>query len=420
MKSDGIQLVERELLITDVVRWIISQKKLLSIFFVVALVCSGILIYLKPLQYSTTTRILVARSRTRETGVSDQTVVEVDSFASALASDQVLEPLVGEFELDQPPYSFSLVDMRNAIKIDPLRNEQSIRVRVKLPDLSDDTPQLVAAIANAFAGQAEQIAQKTLEEDIARTRAYFDHEFERSNQRLETTRDSYQEVFLTAPVQQKQMLIENLMLQERTLRTELAKAQSGFYLAQGQVKNYLEMLDDELPVMQLQKSLDEEPAFMGVVADGSGMDARQVYSATSTTEEENPVYTSIKSNYAEALAEAEGYARVIAELPDRIADLNHEVRAAELVYNACKEAVTFWEARLESAQEVFKDVLDRRESAVLAIVSDRQDLLQWTRAYPPIRASGLPRPVKIVLLTVISTALFAIMLYAVSVVWPSA
>lgn len=392
--------------------------KVLLVVGLIAAVVAGIVVELVPPTFEASSTILVTRTRAKEQMVGvDTTVIELDSFAAALKSESVLGRLLGEYKLDLPPYDFDVDRFDGAVTIAPLRNENSIQITVELPASDQETPQLVADLANAFAAEADKVSKKILEEDIKRSLVFYQSQYEESEARLEEIRQESYRVRSTAPIEEKTRIITNQEMLQRQLQASWALALADLKQKERKLEVLGRILEKEEPLRTVTRWLEEEPALLDVVAEKVGASADDLYSATSTTELINDVYTNLRGLYDEISGDVAGLQKAVQELPENIEECTLNIRAAEQVLNASQALVDHYDNLLETAHLGFREVYKKYELAKISIVSDRQDLIgEWIPAFPPQKVSGVPKPVVIVTSSCLAMVFFLIFLFFVEVI----
>jgi len=390
--ADTTSSMERELTLLNLTLLAMRRWKALLAVGVAAAIVASVVLWVTPPTYEATAKILVMRTRSSDVSVGlDRTVIEPDYFAAVLESDAVLQAVLTELGLDQPPYSFDVERLRSAVNVSPLRNENSIEVSAELPALEEDTPRKVAELADAFIAEASRIAESLLRKDIERSRALFDEEYARVCDHLEEVRKQYQRVFLTAPILEKEKEIENLHYYQRQIQASLALAIADLEQKEPKLATLKEMLDGEDRLLTVTRALEEEPSLLGVYSAKTGRAATQLYSATSTTQVVNDVYTNLRDLTDTTRGDVVGLKAAVAALGEDIEDCNRRIWTAERIYNASKEAVAYWDNVLETAVLTHRAVDERHKLAAMAIVADRQDLINLFPAVPPRKPSGVSR-----------------------------
>lgn len=411
MNPNTPESIYREIPILHLFR-VIQRKWMLLLF--VGLVVGGanaLIIGLTPDTFESTATILVSRTRSREdAGGIDRTVVDCDAFASALDSSDILSRILQKYQLNEPPYNFDTEDFRKRVAIWAVRSQNSVVVRVRLKDRVENTPRLVADVANAFSVEADRIANELLEEDIQRSMALFNKEYERAEQDLEKVRTAYREKKLTARIEEMKKLIDSLGNAQSQMLIALSKAQSDYVEKSAKQVELDRGLATEKPMLDMVRSLEEEPSVLNVYAARTGTASTDLFSATSTREEINPVYVNLRNLRDAVASDAFGAAQAMQKLPEYVEDYSRQIQEAEKILNAHEEEVTYWQDRLKTAHLGFEEVSTRREVAVMAIASDRQDLLTWIRAYPALKPIGLPRAVVAVAFALVAMMIVTVMI----------
>lgn len=408
---------ETEITLAHLLKLTVGYWKVLLVVGVAAGVLAAIVLQLLPSSYEASSTILVTRTRANEQMVGlDNTAIQLDSFAAALQSKEVLERLFENFRLDGDPYRYDLERFEHAVTIAPLRNENSIRITVKLPALMEETPELTANLANAFAAEADEIANSLLEEDIERSLEFFESQYRESENRLdEIQRETYR-VRSTAPIEEKTRYITNQEMLQRQLQASWALALADLVQKEQRLEVLRGILEEEEPLRTVTRFLEEEPSLLGVVSDRTQASAADLYRATSSAQLINDVYVNVRDLHDGIAADVAGLRKAVEDLPESIDECTENMRAAEAILSACQALVKHHDDLLETAHLGFREVYSRFEMAKLSIVSDRQDLIGgWVRAYPPTRVSGAPKPVLAVTSAVLAMSLFLAMLLLIEV-----
>ncbi len=409
---------EGEITLAGLVKLAVGSWKMLVVVGVAAGIVSALILQLMPPTYEASSTILVTRSRANDQMVGlDTTVIELDSFAAALQSEAVLERIFHIHHLDREPYEFDLDRFGDSISISPLRNENSINISVKLPAIDEDTPELVATLANAFAAEADTVSKRILEEDINRSLVFYESQYAESEKRLEGIQAKVFQVKSTAPIEEKTRYITNQEMLQRQLQASWALAVADLEQKEPKMEVLHSILADEEPVRAVTRLLEEEPALLEVVSDRTGLSSTELYSATSTSELLNDVYTNVRSLYDETLADVAGLRRAVEELPKEIDRCTTNMREAERILSASQALIDHYVNLLETAHLGFREVYKKYELAKISIISDRQDLLgEWIRAFPPQKVSGLPKPFLVVTSVLLAMFLFLVFLFFVEVI----
>jgi len=418
MVSDGPTTRESEITLASLVRLAVGSWKLLIGVGLVAAIVAALVVQMVPPTYEASSTILVTRSRAKDQMVGlDTTVIELDSYAAALESEEVLERLLEEFRLESPPYEFDLDRLDDAVSISPLRNENSIRISVELPALDEETPKLTAALANAFAVEADKVSKELLEADIERSLAFYEDQYQESEDRLEDIQEETYRVKSTAPIEEKTRYINNQERLQSQLQTSWALALADLKQKEPKMDVLSRIVAEEEPLRTVTRLLEEEPALLDVLAARMGRSATELYSATSTTQLINDVYTNVRSLYDETVADVAGLRRAVEELPESIAECTTNIQKAEVVLSASQALIDHYENLLETAHLGFREVYKKYELAKISIVSDRQDLLgEWIRAYPPTKVSGVPKPILVATSAILAMFLFLVFLFFIEVI----
>ncbi len=414
--SPGSGKVDREVTLVHLLEVVRSHwMAILAVGFFTLVVNVGVFLAL-PVAYQAESSILLSRSRSKSdpTGI-DTTSVGSDAFGLALQSGAVMEKALKKFNLDQPPYEFDVQELQQSISIWALRRENTLQVRVRLRDLQAGTRELVAEIANFFLEEADSLARELLKQDIERSVALLESEYKRSAESLEEFRKRYQSVKLSAKVESQRKVIDALGFGLSKLMEQYSIAQYDLANNSAVVEALDRLLVDEPELLSVRRALEEEPALMAAYAEKAGQAAGALYSATSTVQESNEVYVALRALRDEAQGKMAGAKRALEDIPEGIQGYKEDLEAAERILNSSEEAELFWKGNLTAAQLAFQEVFERRLIAAMAIVSDRQDLLTWVRAYPPLRPTGLPRPVLATASAVLAMAILAVLILLLEV-----
>ncbi|MCA9410763.1 MAG: hypothetical protein KC917_01055 [Candidatus Omnitrophica bacterium] len=416
--NEPISPTESEITLAGLVRVAAGSWKPLLAVGIVAGVLAGIVLEMIPAKYEASSTILVTRTRAKDEMVGlDTTAIELDSFAAALESEEILEDILEQFNLGAAPYEFDIEEFDDAVSITPLRNENSLRISVELPALEDGTPKLVADLANAFAMQADSISRRLLEEDIERSLSFYRSQYQESEDRLNQIRDETIRVKASAPIEEKTRFITNQEMLQRQLQTSWALALADLEQKEEKQKVLGQIVAEEEPVLTVTRLLEEEPAMLDVVAARTGRSATELYSATSSSQIINDVYTNVRRIYDEISGDVAGLRRAVEELPKEIEECTRRIAEAEEILNASQVMVDHYDNLLETAHLGFRDVYKKFELAKIAIASDRQDLIgEWIRAFPPQKVSGAPTPVLIVTSALLAMLLFLVILFFIEVI----
>ncbi|MCG3197661.1 MAG: hypothetical protein HUU16_21140 [Candidatus Omnitrophica bacterium] len=414
--SPGAAKVDREVTLVHLLEVVKGHwKAIVAVGVLTLLLNVGVFLAL-PVAYQAESSILLSRSRSKAepTGI-DTTSVGSDAFALALQSGEVMEKALKKFNLDQPPYEYDVQELQQTISIWALRRENTLQVRVKLRNLQEGTQKLVADIANFFLEEADKLAKELLKQDIERSVALLEEEYRRSEQRLEEYRKHYQAVKLGAKIESQRKVLDSLGFGLSKLMEQFSIAQYDYANNSALVEALDRLLADEKELLSVRRALEEEPALMAAYAEKAGVGASSLYSATSTVQEPNEVYIALRALRDEAQGKMAGAKNALETLPDKIQGYKDDLEATERILNASEEAELFWKGNLTAAQLAFQEVYERREVAAMAIVADRQDLLTWVRAYPPLRPTGLPRPVLATASAVLAMAVLAVLILLLEV-----
>jgi capsular polysaccharide biosynthesis protein len=408
--------VEREISLLALLDILQSRWKLVLMVGVVAALLNTLLFALSPYTYESTATILVSRTRSKaEPSNIERTLVDTDSFAAALMSGELMEKVLKHYKLDQPPYEMDIESMGRAIGVWAIRNQNSVQVQVRLSNLVENTPQLVADIANFMGQEADRIAREVMDEDIRRSMELFDRDFHRSEKDLEAIRDKLLEVRRRAPTEQKRKLIDSLGNAQAMMYSNLSTAQSDYLNKSAKLLNLNRALQIEKPTIELIRALEEEPSLLNRYSARTGTATTELYDVTSTLNDINLVYVELRKLRDAVASDVEGASAAVQRLPEYIQDYSRQIHEAELILGASEIEVKFWEVRLETAQLGFQEVNERREVAVMSIASDRQDLLSWIRATPPLKPAGLPRPLFVGAAAVLTMGLLAVFILLMEV-----
>jgi len=382
-----------QLALHDLARSLKGRRVWIVIIGVIAALLTGLMKYSLPPTFEATAKILVKRTSSRGTGgLNDQTVIDTDSFAAALESAEVLEKALQKLKLDRPPYNFDLPAFAGKVDMSILRREESIQVQARLPHQTENTQELVAEVANFFLTEADTIAEDLMRQDIDRSKKLLDGEVSESQVRLETIREKYKEAKLKSQVVEKTETLESLGEGLTALLKEYAIARSEFEQANGKLPVLESLLAGEESTTSLIRSIDEEPTLRNLRLEGGDSSARKLFSATVTLQATSEVYVNLRELRDETKAELEGYRKAVENLPTAIDEYSKRMQEAEKVLNESEADVEYWTLVLEGAQEAFAEVYKQRDVAVMAIATDRQDLISWIRAKPPIHPIG-PGPI---------------------------
>lgn len=408
--------VEREISLLALLEVLQSRWRLVLLVGVIAALLNALLFTLTPFTYESTATVLVSRTRSNsEPSYTERTLVDTDSFAAVLMSGELMEKVLHEFKLDQPPYEFDVEAMGRAIGVWAIRNQNSVQIQVHLKNLADNTPQLVADIANFMGQEADRIAKKLMDEDIRRSMEIFDREYQRAVKDLNSIRDQYREVRRNAPVEEKRKLIDSLGNAQSTLAIALSTAQSDYIQKSAKRDDLKHSLESEKPYIELVRALEEEPSLLGLYSARTGKATAELYNVTSTVRDINLVHVEIRKLLDGTASDAAGASAALSILPEYIQDYSRQIQEAEKVMGASEAEVKFWEGRLEAALLGFQEVTKRREVAVMSIASERQDLLSWIRATPPLKPAGLPRPLFVVATAVLAMGVLAVLILLMEV-----
>jgi hypothetical protein len=175
------------------------------------------------------------------------------------------------------------------------------------------------------------------------------------------------------------------------------------------------VLERERPTIDLIRALVEEPSVLNRYAAVTGAATAELYGVTSTSSDINLVYVEMRKLRDAVASDVAGASATVRRVPEYIQDYSRRIHEAELILGASEIEVKFWEARLETAQLGFQEVNERREVAVMSIASDRQDLLSWIRATPPLKPAGLPRPLFVVAAAVLTMGVLAVLILLMEV-----
>ncbi len=408
--------VEREISLLALLEVLQGRWKLVLLVGFIAALLNTFLFSFTPYTYECTATILVSHSRSKaEPSYVEKTLVDTDSFAAVLMSGELMEKVLKHFQLDQPPYEFDVEDVRHAIGVWAIRNQNSVQIQVRLSNKVENTPQLAADIANFMSQEADRIATKLMDEDVRRSMDIFNREFARAERDLNAVRDKYREVRLKAPIDEKKKLIDSLGTGQSTMAMALATAQSDYIVKSGKRDDLLRRIEHEKPTIPLIRALEEEPSVLGLYAQRTGKATAELYSVTSTINDINLAYVEIRKLLDGTASDAAGASAALSVLPEYIHDFSRQIQEAGRILGASEAEVKFWEGRLEAALLGFQEVNERREVAVMSIAADRQDLVSWIRATPPLKPAGLPRPLFVMASAVLTMGVLAVLILLLEV-----
>ncbi len=403
--------VEREISLLALLEVLQGRWRLVLLVGVIAALLNTLLFALTPYTYESTATVLVSHTRSKaEPSYTERTLVDTDSFAAVLMSGDLMEKVLKHFQLDQPPYEFDIESLGRCIGVWAIRNQNSVQIQVRLSNLVENTPQLAADIANFMAQEADRIATELMDEDIRRSMDIFDREYQRAEKDLEAIRQKAIEVRNKAPFEEKRKLIDSLGTAQSMMYAAYSTAQSDYVLKTAKLENLNRALKSEKPTIELIRALEEEPSVLNLYAARTGIATTELYDVTSTSTDINLVHVELRKLHDAVASDVEGASAAIRKLPEYIQDFSRQIHEAELVLGASEIDVKFWEDRLESAHLGFQEVNERYQVAIMSIASDRQDLLSWIRATPPLKPAGLPRPLFVVATAVLTMGVLAVLI----------
>lgn len=408
--------VEREISLLALLQVLQGRWKVVLVVGLAAGLINGLLFFMTPYTYESTATILVSHTHSKaDPSYSEKTLVDTDSFAAALMSGDLMEKVLKQFQLDQPPYEFDLEAMSRAIGVWAIRNQNSVQVQVHLSNLVENTPKLVADIANFVGQEADRIAKDLMDEDIRRSMEIFDREFARAEKDLNGIKEQYMEFRQNARIEELRKLVEALGNGQSTMAIAYSTAQSDYIIKSAKRDNLERSLQKEKPDIQLIRQLEEEPSLLNLYSARTGKATAELYSVTSTVSDINLVHVELRKLLDGTASDAAGASAALSVLPEYIRDYSRQIHEAEVVLGANEAGLKFWEGRLEAALLGFQEVNERREVAVMAIASDRQDLLSWIRATPPLKPAGLPRALFVVATAVLTMGVLAVLILLMEV-----
>lgn len=284
-------------------RMLWARRRLILVGTLTATVLAAAAALLLPKTYRATATLFIAESK-MWTSQSEQKDIPPHKYMEIIRSHAVAGRVIRDLKLDQPPYGYNEDELIKKIDVVPVEGSKLLRVQIEAR-----TATLARDIANAVVARSIELNRSLSSGDAVAADAFVRTQLADASKRYdaaETALRTFNEKARLAEVRQ-QVDTELQLQQELSLR--LAEVQRDISRARGSVEAMTAELKGQKKVLDLVKSISEDPTFKDVIQSASKADLERLLSVQMKSEQVNPLYQEIEPQLVERLGDVAGGTR---------------------------------------------------------------------------------------------------------------
>ena len=283
-------------------RMLWSRRRLILGGTVVAAVLAAVAATVLPKTYRATATLFIAESK-MWTSQAEQKDIPPHKYMEIIRSHAVAGRVIRDLKLDQ---SYGLNEEKLIKKIDviPIEGSKLLRVQVEAR-----TATLARDIANAVVARSVELNRSLSSGDAVAADAFVRTQLADASKRYDAAETALRTFNETARLAEVRQQVDTELQLQQELSLRLAEVQRDISRARGSVEAMTTELKGQKKVLDLVKSIGEDPTFKDVVQNASKADLERLLSVQMKSEQVNPLYQEIEPQLVERLGDVAGGTR---------------------------------------------------------------------------------------------------------------
>ena len=381
-------------------RWILGGSAGCSFL---ALVVSLLL----PKIYRATTYVLVSEPKigsTLPTGAWQYALIR--TYLPFVDSDALLTNALHDLHLDQAPYEMTVEKFRKRgyLDVDFPKSTRLLEINVEFPDA-----QLAADLANYLAQNAVKFNDRLTASDTEVTQAFLRKRLEEVRNRLAQVERERLQIRERAKLEDKERELVILLDTKQQLAGQLQQLSMASAQNSAKAMALQAHLASEPRIFNLRKNVFSDPLLKHAVTQSGGT-AEAEFSVSEETV--NSAHEKLTTQYADALADAQGNRAGFQAGETRLAQVNGSIGRLLSEVAQRRSEIERVDREYTVAKEAFETASRDYLNASVIVTSKSQDLKQLAPAVPPERPVRPRLVLNVVLATLLGFALLTLLALA--------
>lgn len=337
-RPGGMELEERvsnfrgdfeEINLRDYIEVLLKGKWIVAIITLIAVLTSAFVSFfvLEPV-YEARAAIMVKQPDIGAAGQEQKDLVRLvsemgiyprmglETYRSQVRNSEVLSNVKYRLNL-----GMSIHDLRESIDTEVIKDSNLIRITVRSSD-----PDRAATIANVLVEEYMKFIDKLNVEQISRARAVLSEQAAVEKKNLEQALSDLKSLAMTArSADEIRREIEALTALLTTYKSRMKEAEVEMAAISARIAEAKEQLASTPDVIATEKSLLEDPYLQEIVSESTGERATRLAGLKFTSEELNPVASTLKERLAENEIELSGLKGTVGKLKQAVSSLEKEL-----------------------------------------------------------------------------------------------
>ncbi len=370
--ADG-KLVRRLYRLRQHRRWIMGGAAACAL---IALVVSLLL----PKVYRATTYVLVSEPKLGSmlpTGAWQYALIR--TYLPFVDSDALIASALHDLRLDQPPYELTVDKFRKRgyLDVDIPKSTRLLEINVEFPDA-----RLAADVANYLAQNAVKFNDRLTVSDTEATQDFLSKRLAQAQDKLREVERERLKIRERAKLEDKEKELVILLDEKQQLAGQLQQLSLANAQNNAKAKTLQARLSLEPPILSLKKNVFSDPVLQYAVTRPGGASDLQLSVSEETV---NAAHEKLTTQYADALADAQGNSAGFQAGETRLAKVNGSLGRLLSEVALRRSEIETIDREYAVAKEAFEAASRDYTNASVTVTSKSQDLKQLAPAVPPER-----------------------------------
>jgi uncharacterized protein involved in exopolysaccharide biosynthesis len=302
-----------------------------------------------------------------------------EDYRALVLSPENLTPILEELGLGAAPHHLTVSRLQRAVEVEPGGvNSPVLTVTVQLAD-----GELARRAADGLAVGAVALSRKLNDSDLTRSRDYLEVQVHEARGGLARADAELLAFSRGARVDETRASLEHQLKERARLFTDLASARESIAKLTASNQTLARELDREKPVVELMRTLADDPRLLAESGGPAGPAAALGLSLKS--EELNPIHSSVKNELVSGLARLAGDLSGVERMETESAEIGNLLIETQKRLAEKERELERLKAERALAQSVLEKLVLEHEDARVRVLSRSEELKLLSPAVRPDR-----------------------------------
>jgi uncharacterized protein involved in exopolysaccharide biosynthesis len=322
--------MEEEISLRELIEVLLRGKWIIAAVTITAMLVSGIFsFFIIPPTYEARTTLMVSplvpknpppgqesAYDTLLTYLSQYPQMTLETYRVQVTNPHILNQVIKDLNLD--PEKYNLSSLKEAIDVEAVKDTNLIRITVK-----DKDPGMAAKIANTLAPKFVDFLSNVIKEQMGKSASFLKAQMQEEQKNLEAATEELKK-FMARPqsINELQQDIEAKLKLITDFKTQLVELDVEEKATRASLESARARLAKEPRVLDLQKSVMDDPIMAGLVSEKAGGKVSGAAGLTMKSQEINESYTEINNKVAELEV-------ILADIMSRKAAISENIRKTQ-------------------------------------------------------------------------------------------